>query len=316
MSAHAANSPELAAIVARWQALPPAPESAVALAEAPTQGWFTTGEVLPLIKAAVAIGAARCQSSLTAVHNIIGGGGLNGHFLPLLEAEIGSRRTALADRSAWWKRIMPPRPPTGPTQPFRLVERRYHQRRLAMAGPMPPSLAANFTTGELAALKIIGDEVRDHGYCDLSKREIARRAQVVTTIVHRAQREAIALGLIAVQVRPVPGRKSLPSVIRIVRREWQAWLSKRPSRSEFQEKQGALPCARKPVESYKSKERSPATLAPLGKVFVREDTKEWALWCAHYRKRGAPNGIRVAPAAYNLREGRGNYFPGARPPID
>jgi hypothetical protein len=42
------------------------------------------------------------------------------------------------------------------------IERR---RRLAASGPMPPALAARFTTSELAALRIIGDEVRHHGVC-------------------------------------------------------------------------------------------------------------------------------------------------------
>jgi hypothetical protein len=64
---------------------------------------------------------------------------------------------------------------------------------------MPPALAADFTNGVLAALTIIGDEIRERGYCDLSKREIARRAKVVRTIVCRAQRKALVMGLIGVQ---------------------------------------------------------------------------------------------------------------------
>ena len=38
------------------------------------------------------------------------------------------------------------------------IERR---RKLAASGPMPPQLACRFTTGELAALRIIADPVRD-----------------------------------------------------------------------------------------------------------------------------------------------------------
>jgi len=159
--------------------------------------------------------------------------------------------------------------PTGRRLPTQLADRRHHQRCLALAGPMPPALAASFTNGELAALKIIGDEVRERGYCSLSKREISRRAQVVRTIVCRAQRAAIYLGLIKVDVRPRPGRKNLTSVITIIGHEWGVWLFKRPSRSEFerrrlssaedgfdlQQQQGARACARKPVEIYKKEER-------------------------------------------------------------
>src|SRR5215203_4740318 len=45
----------------------------------------------------------------------------------------------------------------------RSIERR---RRLAASGPMPPALAARFTTGEQAILRIIADEVRDHDRCE------------------------------------------------------------------------------------------------------------------------------------------------------
>ena len=40
------------------------------------------------------------------------------------------------------------------------IERR---RTLAASGPMPPQLASQFTTGELAALRIVADAVRDAG---------------------------------------------------------------------------------------------------------------------------------------------------------
>jgi hypothetical protein len=52
-----------------------------------------------------------------------------------------------------------------------------------------------------------------------------------------------------------------------------------------------------------------------GKVFVEEDTEGWAAWSAHYRKHGGPNGMRVAPWAFDLADGRrGGFFPSARPP--
>ena len=58
------------------------------------------------------------------------------------------------------------------------IERR---RTLAASGPMPPELASQFTTGELAALRIVADAVRDRGFCILTLGEIAARAGVCDT---------------------------------------------------------------------------------------------------------------------------------------
>ena len=104
-----------------------------------------------------------------------------------------------------------------------LLRRRQH----AATGPLPPNLAANFTTGELAALKIVADECLAHGACDLSKNEIGARAGVCKTVVKRALRLAeVRLTMISVLRRPRSGRKHLTSIIRIIRAEWLAWLDK------------------------------------------------------------------------------------------
>jgi len=93
---------------------------------------------------------------------------------------------------------------------------------------MPPALAAHFTTAELAALRIVGDEVRARGSCDRTIAEIAARAGCGRTTVQNALREAAALGLVTVAERRREGRKNDPNVIRIVSREWLAWLAKGP----------------------------------------------------------------------------------------
>jgi hypothetical protein len=49
-----------------------------------------------------------------------------------------------------------------PQRPVTIARRRH----LAASGPMPPALACKFTVSELAVLRIIGDEVRQHGHCD------------------------------------------------------------------------------------------------------------------------------------------------------
>jgi hypothetical protein len=58
---------------------------------------------------------------------------------------------------------------------------RARRRRLAYSGPLPPALAAGFTVGQLAALRIVADEVRARGSCLLTLGEIATRAAVGPT---------------------------------------------------------------------------------------------------------------------------------------
>jgi hypothetical protein len=100
------------------------------------------------------------------------------------------------------------------------IERR---RRLAASGPLPPALAARFTQGETAALRIIGDECRNHGCCELHIDAIAGRAGVCRTTVQNAIREA-RQGLVTVQERRRRGQRSLTNIIRITSPEWLAWL--------------------------------------------------------------------------------------------
>lgn len=100
------------------------------------------------------------------------------------------------------------------------------RRHLAASGPMPPSLACKFTVGELAALRIVTDEVREKGHCDRSLGEIAARAGIGRTTAQNAIRAAAAMGLLTVQERRREGQKNLPNVVRIVSREWQQWIKR------------------------------------------------------------------------------------------
>jgi hypothetical protein len=53
---------------------------------------------------------------------------------------------------------------------------------------MPPALAAKFTQAEMAAFRIVSDEVRHHGVCALHIDAIAARAGTCrTTVAARAQ---------------------------------------------------------------------------------------------------------------------------------
>src|SRR4051812_42123901 len=94
--------------------------------------------------------------------------------------------------------IFPPRRlQRAPQRPV-AIARRWH---LAASGPMPPALACKFTVSELAVLRIVGDEVRQHGHCARCVDEIAARAGVCCRMVKAALREGARLGLLTVQER-------------------------------------------------------------------------------------------------------------------
>src|SRR5215207_10715989 len=99
------------------------------------------------------------------------------------------------------------------------------RRHLAASGPMPPSLACKFTVGELAVLRIVGDEVRQHGCCDRYVDEIAARAGCGRTTAQNALRHAARLGLVTVEERRREGRRNDTNVIRIISKEWTMWLA-------------------------------------------------------------------------------------------
>ncbi len=100
------------------------------------------------------------------------------------------------------------------------------RREHAATGPLPPAIAATFTVGELAVLKVISDEYLAHGACDRSLNELAARAGVCHSLAKRAVRLAELDGLLTVQRRPRSGRKHLTNIIRIIRAEWLDWLHK------------------------------------------------------------------------------------------
>src|SRR5919112_1932924 len=119
--------------------------------------------------------------------------------------------------------IFPPRRlQKAPKRPVAIARRRH----LAASGPMPPALACKFTVSELAVLRIVGDEVRQHGQCDRCVDELAARAGVCRRMVQNALREATRLGLLTVEERRREGRRNLPNVVRIVSKEWTMWLAR------------------------------------------------------------------------------------------
>lgn len=121
--------------------------------------------------------------------------------------------------------IFSPRKPQKAPVRADAIERR---RRLAASGPLPPALAAKFTTSEASVMRIVGDECRDRGRCDLALDAIAARAGVSRTTAQNAIRLARRLGLVHVEERPQTGAKNLTNVVTVVDREWRQWLARGP----------------------------------------------------------------------------------------
>jgi hypothetical protein len=135
------------------------------------------------------------------------------------------------------------------------------RRRLAASGPMPPAMAAHFTTGQLAALRIVSDEIRDRRRCTLFVDEIAARAGICHRHAQGAIREAERQGWLHVQERRLTGTRNDSNVITIVSAEWLTWLAM--GRGEDAKNHRARPSDFKsrgphPVDSFKEGERSAA----------------------------------------------------------
>ncbi len=110
----------------------------------------------------------------------------------------------------------------------RSIDRR---RRLAASGPLPPALACHFTTGEIAALRIVADEVRQHGSCSDYIDAIADRSGTSRSVVKRAIATAIELRIILRIERRRRGYVSDTNIIRIISREWMAWINRGPKKN-------------------------------------------------------------------------------------
>lgn len=161
------------------------------------------------------------------------------------EAASGAARAGSGSSRPW--SYFPPkrRPQRSPDR-----QRSKHRKRfLAFSGPLPTHLAAHFTVGELAALRIIADEVRNQCECRLTIPEVAARSGTSESTVRRALREASRLGLITVEERRIPYRPNLSNVVRIISREWLAQLRRRgegvkrerPRKQGFPERRTCLP---------------------------------------------------------------------------
>jgi hypothetical protein len=79
-------------------------------------------------------------------------------------------------------------------------------------------------------MRIIADEHRDRGGCARSIGEIAARAGVCVRTVQNALRHAERVGLVSITERRVSSRRNLPNIVRVVSREWLAWIEHHKAR--------------------------------------------------------------------------------------
>jgi hypothetical protein len=177
--------------------------------------------------------------------------------------------------------IFPPkRPQRAPVRAVAIARRRH----LAASGPMPPTLACKFTVGELAVLKVVADEVRDHGRCDRTLGEIAARAGVCHRLARNAVRQAERLGLLTIEERRRQGQKNLPNVVRVVSREWLTWLTrgdrgKKSAAHGQEDRRKGAPTARRAAaeEGWARRSREPP---PAGGFQFRRSTAKGSAPCS------------------------------------
>jgi hypothetical protein len=156
-----------------------------------------------------------------------GAGVLGDHEAQILAERLHGRRSAIREGirpvgiPAGRVSLFPPRRTSRSPDKVASLERR---RLLACSGPLPPQLAARFTEGQRAVLRIIRDEVAAKGVCGLCIDQIAARAGVCRRLAQGAIRLAEGDGLLTIEERRHQGRKNLPNLVRIISREWQAWM--------------------------------------------------------------------------------------------
>ena len=141
---------------------------------------------------------------------------------------LGDKRKALTAQAAAKAPIgfTKPKPRiTGPKKAEAIARR----RRLASCWPLPPKLAGHFTTCELAALRVIADDMKRHGSCAMFIDKIAAIAGTCRTVVKSALRKARGLRLLTLEERRRRGQRSLTNVVRFLCTSWRHWILGKPT---------------------------------------------------------------------------------------
>lgn len=108
------------------------------------------------------------------------------------------------------------------------------RRRIAASGLLPPCILHRVTVGEAAVLSVMAGDIWRTGKCDACVDALEARSHTSRSVVVRARRIAVELGMFHAQERRVTGRKNLPTVFTIARgsalgRDLAGWLARRPS---------------------------------------------------------------------------------------
>ncbi|WP_187274979.1 MULTISPECIES: helix-turn-helix domain-containing protein [unclassified Methylobacterium] len=160
----------------------------------------------------------------SALWKAFGEGHLSEAEAEALSGLIEARQLSGTERSVekGENRTGPPRSRTGsrPRSDASMARR----RRWAASGRLPPGIAARFTLAEQAVLAVVAGEVAKRGDCRLALDHIAALAGVSRATVRNAIRQAKVLALVTVEERRQSRFRSDTNVVRVVSREWVAWL--------------------------------------------------------------------------------------------
>jgi hypothetical protein len=94
-------------------------------------------------------------------------------------------------------------------------------------------VAAHFTLCELAALRVIADELKRFGSCAMFIDKVAAVAGTCRTVVKNALRKARALRLLTVEERRRAGQRSLTNIVRFLCTAWRGWITRRKTGVTF-----------------------------------------------------------------------------------
>lgn len=126
-----------------------------------------------------------------------------------------------------------------------LAHRLAGRRWLTAKVPLPATVTVGLSMGCMALLIVAGHEERDHGYCDLSRYELAKRCFLSVGGLDKCRRQLVALGVLDCEGRAVSGRPHKTNVMTSNPdtergRAFRAWIDAKPSRSILAQARAAL----------------------------------------------------------------------------
>jgi hypothetical protein len=135
-----------------------------------------------------------------------------------ITGKIGGTKSRLA---LGWPRRRPRRMPDREASRARM-------RMLGGSGALPSQIRGRYTEAERSVLTIVGTEHKQNGRCELAVDAIAAKAGVCRRMVQNAVSEAVRHGDLAREERLRPNGMNDTNVLRILSREWLAWLKRMP----------------------------------------------------------------------------------------